>query len=204
MKDPSYLLEERFLPVANLLIWTAFALAYFRHRSDTVHPWSAEPLKLGRSMASRGSTARLPGRRGHQESRVHVGARLLCRTGPMDIPHLRGRPNEPDMRSRRTAMAQAPPPLPKASGTHAGHYAARQHVRPAPSGPAGLTRRRGRFEPAGEGQAATPAGRLTILKLLEPTAWLPRRALSPPTRDLGDGDHVSGVVEAPLPPSDSR
>jgi len=47
MKDPSYLLEEWLMPLANLLLWTAFALVYFGHRRDTAHPWSAEPLKLG-------------------------------------------------------------------------------------------------------------------------------------------------------------
>ena len=47
MKDPSYLLEEWFLPLANLLIWTAWGLAYFGQRCDTVRPWSWEPLKLG-------------------------------------------------------------------------------------------------------------------------------------------------------------
>ena len=47
VKDPSYLLEERFLPLANLLLWTACGLAYFWQRRDTVHPWSREPLRLG-------------------------------------------------------------------------------------------------------------------------------------------------------------
>jgi hypothetical protein len=47
VKDPSYVLEEWFLPLANLLIWTACGLAYFRQRRDTVYPWSGEPLKLG-------------------------------------------------------------------------------------------------------------------------------------------------------------
>ncbi len=47
VKDPSYLLEEWFLPLANLLIWTACGLAYFGQRRDTVHPWSWEPFRLG-------------------------------------------------------------------------------------------------------------------------------------------------------------
>ena len=47
VKDPSYVLEEWFLPLANLLIWTACGLAYFGQRRDTVYPWNWEPLKLG-------------------------------------------------------------------------------------------------------------------------------------------------------------
>jgi hypothetical protein len=47
VKDPSYVLEEAFLPLANLVTWTACGLAYFRQRRDTVYPWSGEPLKLG-------------------------------------------------------------------------------------------------------------------------------------------------------------
>lgn len=47
MQDPSYRLEEPFLPLANLLIWTAFALVYFGKRRDGPPGRLAESLRLG-------------------------------------------------------------------------------------------------------------------------------------------------------------
>jgi hypothetical protein len=47
INDPSYLLEEKFLPLANLAIWTLFALIYFGKRRGTGHPWHKEPVQLG-------------------------------------------------------------------------------------------------------------------------------------------------------------
>lgn len=41
---PSYILEEKFLPLANLAVWTALALVYFGRRRVSGR---AEPLRLG-------------------------------------------------------------------------------------------------------------------------------------------------------------
>lgn len=47
LDDPSYLLEEKFLPLANLVVWTLFALAYFGKRRGAPCPWFKEPVQLG-------------------------------------------------------------------------------------------------------------------------------------------------------------
>jgi hypothetical protein len=48
LDDPSYVLEEKLLPVVNLVVWTALALAYFgkRHDFDGPTPYR-EALRLG-------------------------------------------------------------------------------------------------------------------------------------------------------------
>ena len=47
LRDPSYTFEEPFLPVANLLVWTTFALVYFRKRHDPAHSLFTEARRLG-------------------------------------------------------------------------------------------------------------------------------------------------------------
>ena len=48
LQDPSYVLENKLLPVCNLLVWTALALAYFRKRNDLeADAWYGEALRLG-------------------------------------------------------------------------------------------------------------------------------------------------------------
>jgi hypothetical protein len=46
-QDPSYALEQKYLPLANLAIWTMLALAYFGRRRSTGRSWLTEPLWLG-------------------------------------------------------------------------------------------------------------------------------------------------------------
>lgn len=46
-QDPSYLLEEKFLPLANLVVWTVFALVYFAKRRAGAQSRFTEPLRLG-------------------------------------------------------------------------------------------------------------------------------------------------------------
>jgi hypothetical protein len=47
MNDPSYIVEEKVLPLANLAIWTLFALVYLGKRRGTARLWHSEPVQLG-------------------------------------------------------------------------------------------------------------------------------------------------------------
>ena len=48
LQDPSYVLENKLLPICNLLIWTTLALVYFGKRNDSdAHTWYGEALRLG-------------------------------------------------------------------------------------------------------------------------------------------------------------
>jgi hypothetical protein len=47
MNDPSYILEEKLLPLANLVVWTLFALIYLGKRRGSAHPRRNEAVQLG-------------------------------------------------------------------------------------------------------------------------------------------------------------
>ncbi len=48
LQDPSYVLENKILPICNLVVWTALALVYFSKPNDlAAHNWYGEALRLG-------------------------------------------------------------------------------------------------------------------------------------------------------------